>query len=113
MTDSQVPHPYDHARRMSFCAVVPLDKVSGAKQTADSVLLVTPKFFRHNLETASDNKFATTVKEEALEELSRQAFEQHARFVQRLRDAGVEVVLIEAHDEDVRNRRRGFLCDNV
>ena len=55
MTDNQAPS--DLRRRLSFCAVVPIDTGKRSKQSASSILLVTPKYFTRNAETAEDNKF--------------------------------------------------------
>jgi hypothetical protein len=82
MTDIQVPR--DLARRLSFCAVVPLDKTSTTRQAADSVLLVTPKFFRRNAQTAIDNTFMPEEDRFELEEVRFCALGCNGALVKRL-----------------------------
>lgn len=100
MTDALVPQ--DFRRRMSFCAVVPIDAGQSAQQTAQSVLVVTPRFFASNPDTAVDNRFMDATPEvmARAREIAEKAVDQHRAFVDSLRAAGVEVVVVEAKDED-------------
>jgi len=68
-------------------------------QAPSTVVMVRPHKFRTNPETASDNVFQKTPHAGSEQELEAQAFDEVTIVVEKLEDAGVEVLLFEDDDE--------------
>ena len=72
-----------------------MQETKTARQTTDTILMVRPAHFGYNEQTAASNAFQK--KDEALspDEIQRRARRAFDAFVERLREAGIEVVVAE------------------
>ncbi|WP_159650875.1 arginine deiminase-related protein [Vibrio atypicus] len=71
-----------------------LQKQQATVQNANCVVMVPPKEFAFNAETAKDNEFQHQVKE-SNEEIRRNAMQEFGTMVDELRQAGVQVVVFD------------------
>lgn len=71
-------------------------------QTTDTLLMVRPTHFGYNQQTAGNNAFQTADTGEDSHAIRQQAQAEFDGFVQRLREAGVEVIVVEDNDGVIR-----------
>ncbi len=72
------------------------------EQITDTILMIRPAHFGFNPETAENNAFQTNDTSRSPEEIKIQAREEFDRFVAKLRDAGVEVIVVEDTPQPVK-----------
>lgn len=72
------------------------------RQTTDTILMVRPAHFGFNAQTAANNAFQTNDESVSPEAVQRRAVEEFDDFVSRLRDAGVQVIVVEDTTEPVK-----------
>ncbi len=73
-----------------------------SKQITDTILMVRPAHFGYNMETAQNNAFQTNDTSRTPEEISNLARQEFDHFVQKLRDHGIEVVVVEDTPEPIK-----------
>ncbi|MEZ4988694.1 MAG: arginine deiminase-related protein [Saprospiraceae bacterium] len=73
-----------------------------SQQITDTILMVRPANFGFNAQTAGNNAFQTNDTSLAAEQVSQQARQEFDTFVQRLRDAGVTVLVVEDTPDPIK-----------
>lgn len=71
-------------------------------QTTDTILMVRPAHFGYNEETAKSNAFQSNDATQSAEEISHKAIAEFDLFVERLRLAGVNVIVVKDTDKPVK-----------
>lgn len=71
------------------------------QQITDTIMMVRPKYFGYNTETAVDNAFQSSEGAEKSDEIKSKAVAEFDAFVDKLRDKGINVVVIEDLDEPI------------
>lgn len=72
------------------------------RQTTDTILMVRPAHFGFNAQTAANNAFQTNDESVSPEAVQRRAVEEFDGFVNRLRNAGVQVIVVEDTADPVK-----------
>lgn len=73
-------------------------KTTNENQITDTILMVRPAHFGYNEETAENNAFQVNDKSLSKAEIQAKAREEFDEFVDRLRQAGVRVLIVEDRD---------------
>ncbi|MEZ4995537.1 MAG: arginine deiminase-related protein [Saprospiraceae bacterium] len=71
-------------------------------QITDTILMVRPRHFGFNPETANNNSFQTNDSSLSREDIRQKAREEFDAFVAKLRDAGMRIIVVEDSDEPVK-----------
>ncbi|KAA3641282.1 MAG: amidinotransferase [Bacteroidetes bacterium] len=77
--------------------------MSSTNQITNNILMVRPANFGFNAETAQNNAFQTNDGSLTPEQISKTAKDEFDNLVKNLRDAGVNVIVIEDTDEPVKS----------
>lgn len=76
-----------------------MTKTGNMKQSTGHVVMIRPKHFGFNIETAGSNVFQSNDTSLSSEDVSRRAVDEFDLFVDLLREHGIEVLVIEDSDE--------------
>lgn len=71
-------------------------------QISDTILMVRPKHFGFNPETANNNSFQTNDQRLGSAEISEKARQEFDAFVEKLRAAGIRIIVIEDSDHPIK-----------
>ncbi len=71
-------------------------------QTTTQIMMIRPAHFGYNAQTAENNSFQTKETDLSVEEIKNKAQEEFDFFVQKLRDKGVEVLVVEDTDDPIK-----------
>lgn len=71
-------------------------------QITNTILMVRPRHFGYNPETANNNSFQTNDSSLSRDTISQKARKEFDAFVQKLREAGVRIIVVEDSDEPVK-----------
>ncbi len=72
------------------------------RQTTDTIMMVRPAHFGFNAQTATNNAFQTNDESISPEAVQHRALEEFDGFVNRLRDAGVQVIVVDDTADPVK-----------